>query len=140
MQIRNSMDISWELILEKAVEYKSMKMLKAGLLLTHRIFKTDLPDRILEMIYSDAGIVSLTDEFIQKTFSDKDRQNGFLFLKSVDLFYLKTMSSNKDKLSFLLSFFSVTPLEWKLGLPVNLYFIYYFYRPFRLLKRKLLNK
>ncbi len=138
--IENSDGINWGLVLDYSKNSGSLKMLKAGILISNILFNTKLPKDIQEKISLNKDTNDLISKKVDNLLLENSAQKTFFHLSSKDLFYIKTMSSFQDKLLHIISFFKPTPLEWKLGIPTSFYFIYYFYRPIRILKRKLLKK
>lgn len=137
--IENSDSINWEVIFTESDKLKCTNMLKTGLLISNILFNTNLPDSIKKMIHAEKKIKRLVLKRVNSIIENR-HEKKIIFLPSEDYFYINTMQTLKDKILHFISFFMPTTLDWKLGLPTSLYFIYYFYRPLRVIKRKYLNK
>ena len=132
-----------ELFFEQSLRNGNRRMVSLGLLLAHDLLGASLPEHIVTEIRSDATVKSAAIQVRQRLFAETDQILGDA---ERFIFYLKMQESWLERLQCCLqypaqylrlslhSIFSPTSIERSLlPLPKGLTFLYYAFRPLRLL-------
>ena len=132
-----------ELFFEQSLRNGNRRMVSLGLLLAHDLLGASLPEHIVTEIRSDATVKSAAIQVRQRLFAETDQILGDA---ERFIFYLKMQESWLERLQYrfqylaqhlrllLDSIFSPTSIERSLlPLPKGLTFLYYAFRPLRLL-------
>jgi hypothetical protein len=139
--IQRNRDLDWDMILRESSDLKLDRMLRIGLLLTHKILKTPLSNRLLQFARADVQAMWLSDRIIKRLTTQQDdlsNPSGF------DKFLIRFLGLGHWKPQLQHCFFFVNR-SWRLlimvnkfdyrffPLPRSLYFLYYILRPIRLI-------
>lgn len=135
--IRHAESIDWESVWEYAQKMNSINTLLLGLSLSQELFGTDLPTFIETKIHNHQNIQPMeayTLELLNKNNSSQVQSTGLTAMFKKFDYHSKLYDSFSDKAKFYFTiFFKVTPDDvLNINLPKQLYFLYYFIRPFRL--------
>ena len=140
--IRNVQSINWEEVWEYARKMHSINTLLLGLSLSQGLFDTDLPTFIEEKIDSHKNIHLLKADTLGLLANNtstltQDFRITAIFKKFN--YHAKLYDSFWDKTKFYFTIlFKLTPDDvLNIDLPKQLYFLYYFIRPFRLIYSRL---
>ena len=136
--IRAHPEIRWPQVMERAKTLGAQRILGLGLFLAHHLLRVNLLDRVLQKIASDREIPPMTEKVKECLLecNDKIRET----LRSRIFFYWKIKERWQDRIRdafhHILILLSPTKKEWEwIPLPDAFFFLYYFLRPTRLLKR-----
>jgi hypothetical protein len=128
--MRHDENIDWTLLVKRARQSNSERMLYLGLYLAHDLLGASLCESLAGNVINDREISSLAAGAYQLLFTKKGKRASFA---KQNFFYLKTMSRARDRMRYCLDFINPTPLEWGIvSLPGRLFFLYYLVRPVRL--------
>jgi hypothetical protein len=130
--IRVTPSLDWQRILQEARRTSSTRMLFLGLALSQDMLATDLPKEIIEDIRADDSVQRLLQIVKERLFSE-DKLYGLGFRVP---FHLKARERLSDRVRYCARLaLNTTHGDWDvLSLPPSLSFVYYFLRPFRLIK------
>lgn len=131
-------DINWEQVIARAREAKAQQMLRLGLLLAYRLFQAPLSPSLMAFCQHDPAIYRLSDQVVARVFHKEERESRFAervrfsalahddwYGKGRNLLQnlrLAVSPSSKDR-----DFVSL-PERWDL--------LYYFVRPFRVIRMR----
>jgi hypothetical protein len=134
--INSSKQMNWPEVLQKAEALGGRRMLSLGLRLARELFRTRLPEYVIEWIHTDRLAKSLVNQVRNQIFREEGAQTG----DSEDrifLFYLKTMLRPQDRIKSCLNKI-ILPLPDDLALlpPSTFWFpLIYLIRPIRLMAK-----
>jgi Uncharacterised nucleotidyltransferase len=129
--VRRYPALDWAKVITLAGRAGVLRMLQLGLLLAHEIFELPLPEKILTSIDADQVVKELVVEARLRLSENKTSLPG-LFEKS--RFRLRSRERGSDKLRYCTRrLFTPTYKDCAPGLPNSLWFLYYAFRPLRLL-------
>jgi len=130
MLIRNN-KIVWAKVLKKADNTEFEKMIYFGLAISRKLFNTPLPLSIKNKIELSKEIPSLIDFVFDSWVEPKSTPKKTMAT-------LKLLPTPKDKLLYLHKVVLKPTFNeyWFIDLPDNLYFLYYFIRPYLLIKKQ----
>ena len=148
--IQRHPDLDWDMILHESSDLKLDRMLRVGLLLTHKILKTPLSDRLLQFAQADPQAVWLSNIVVKRFTAPLDALKK---PSGSERFVIRFLGLGhwKPQLQQCLFFvnrswrFLILVNEFDYGffpLPRALYFLYYILRPIRLIlkhRTKLMN-
>lgn len=136
--IKQNENLNWDVLIEKAKELRSLRMLLLGLHLSKEVFEVELPKEILSLIEKDRTINQLSEKVYSNLFTEQACNNGLL---TINLFRLKARESWKDKVRYcLMRLFTPSRKDINfINLPRGLSWLYYFVRPIRLIIRPVLR-
>lgn len=131
--------IDWELLLERARRCGAERMVLLGLWLAQDLFQTRLPDVVKERLSLDRSVEKIGAGVRERLFDESIAPPRGLAPKIA--FHLKLKERASDKLRYCFLFAATTtPVDWaEVSLPKPLGFIYYFLRPYRLVKKYVLS-
>jgi Uncharacterised nucleotidyltransferase len=126
----------WETLYARAGRAGAARAVSLGLHLAHAWLDAPLPESVLSLVGRDRRVRELAGEVAGWLLGARPRP---LELPRMVPFHLRTKERWRDKIRYAL-LFSTTPMpfDWDLipvRLPGPLAFVYYFLRPFRLVKR-----
>ena len=131
-------EIDWMEVKEEASRQAVERMLALGLFLAQEFLGTTLPNEVSKQISKELGPQSGFQQIRERLFAQTDEPRRKI---EKVIFYLRTKDGWRDRFQFCFYYLSqcvqaiVTPTTKEqrvLPLPVPLYFLYYFFRPFRL--------
>jgi hypothetical protein len=136
--------MNWSETLQRAEEAGGKRMVSLGLCLANELFRTHLPEHVIDWMQTDRVVKDLVGQVRNLIFQGEGAQDG----NSEDrifLFYLKTMCRVEDKIKcYLKKIFLPWPIDLVLLPPFTILFpLYYLIRPIRLMakyKRILLKR
>lgn len=130
--IRVTPSLDWQRILQEARRTSSTRMLFLGLALSQDILAADLPKEIIEDIRADESVERLL-QIVKERLFIVDKPYGLGFRVP---FHLKARERLSDRVRYCARLaLNTTHGDWDvLSLPPSLSFVYYFLRPFRLIK------
>jgi len=122
--------LKWEQLIVESAFQGSERMLLLGLLLSHELLGTDLPDEIWERLNNQPEVNSLARQVINKFFSNSWVGSGFF---EIPRFHLKARDHLSDRCRYCLHLLGPSSKDWAfLNLPESLDFFYCLLRPVRL--------
>jgi len=130
----NNHDIKWDELLKKAAKMSIKRMLFINLIVSNDLLDLKIPDEILNHIYNDNIALDISASIEKGIFATN--HNSFKLVKKLNLDIKK-----RDKLIFgikdcIKGLFTPSFKEFRsLKLHNDLFFLYFIYRPFNLLKR-----
>jgi len=128
--IKKTPSLNWEQLIDESASQGSERMLLLGLLLSHELLGTDLPDEILERLTNQPEVKSLARQVIHKFLSNSWVGSGFF---EIPRFHLKARESVSDRWRYCLHLLGPSSKDWEfITLPESLDFLYYLLRPVRL--------
>jgi hypothetical protein len=134
-------EIDWEEIQQQARKQKAKRMLGLGLLLAQELVGAELPSEISKQIHGNAMTKRIAQQIRNRLFLQAGQPLG-KFKKVI--FYIRTRDHWQEGAQFCLRYVSqycqaiITPtrIERKiLPLPMSLSFLYFVFRPVRLLRK-----
>lgn len=133
--LRKYPDINWNKVFESANQEHCLKKLKLGLYLASTLCKAPLPIVIEIKIQGDKGIKILGEQFKEHFFSNKNFISVFTNNQRFSSFHIQVQDDLKNKFRFVQrQLFRPTTKEILLWpVPGDFTFLYYIYRPLRLL-------
>ena len=138
--MRANTEIDWRQLLEEAGKTDSDRMVLLGLYLASDLLGAPLPEEVSRRAQSDRQVQSLARHVYATLFGKAMNQNRLNY----ELFYLRAMKRQRDRVRHFLDHLAPTPLEWDLlPLPPSLSFLHYLLRPIRLAGKhglKLMNR
>jgi hypothetical protein len=125
-------NLDWELIFKQASDSHVERMLTLGLRLASELLGSSLPERARRHAYGDSATAELSAEVSRRLFDGAEyRPAGFV--ESIK-FNLRARRRLREKCRYFRFIFTPTDGDLaSLSLPDNLIFMYYLWRPFRLL-------
>lgn len=143
-------NLDWHCVFEQAQTLHCERRVLTGLLLAHHLLDLSLPEIVLQRAEQDKICYELTEEFSQRLFW-KDNPLGRQFTIEKFLLHLKSLEKVEDKLksweelsrqlkTLLVKAIPNSRDREYLPLPRSLDFMYYFIRPYRLLREKIASK
>jgi hypothetical protein len=122
---------AWIILIEHAKHMGLYRQVCLGLLLTVDLVDAKLPGKVLDLINKDHHAQVLVTQVKAGLFKEPSKPSIF----GDFLFYLRTRERWRDRLNNLLDLiFLPKQRDWiTFSLPENLFFLYYFFRPLRLL-------
>lgn len=134
--LTHTQSINWKRLSELTYQIHSEKMVMSALFLCHNFLKTDFPHQI-EMHFQEPVIQNVSKKLqihFVKHFSDS--LNTSVQTKTISMIQLQLLHGVKNKFLFLTSLIKPTQLDYlSYPLPSSLTFLYYFIRPFNIMKR-----
>lgn len=129
--------LNWGRLWRAAQRSGGERMLLLGLELVQELLATRLPAGAQENIKRDEIVKSLGAKVRERLFQEPVARAG---LRTQILFHLQARENFRDQLRYGARFaLTTTPLDWALiHLPKSLAFLYYAWRPIRLLKKYML--
>ena len=129
--LRKLQESDWQSLADQAAALGEERMIYLGLYLAHDLLGADLPPEILQHIQSDPAIASLGNQVYDRIFGENEKHIGVV---ESALFYLRASTLLGEGLRHTMRrIFTPTLEDWGvISLPVPLY---YFYRPWRLIKK-----
>lgn len=125
-------DMEWQLVIGEAYRCSSERMLFLGLYLARDLLDMDLPDYVWQKVQSDSKVESLAWMVYKDLFSERNGSLGFL---ERSLFHLRSIKTFWKRVQY--CYYQTIPpslVEFEiLKFPSSLFFLYYVFRPFRLL-------
>ena len=122
--------LKWEQLLAESASQGCERMLLLGLLLSHDLLGTDLPDEIWERLTYQPEVKSLARQVIHKFLSNSWVGSGFF---EIPRFHLKARDHLSDRWRYCLKLQTPSSKDWAFyPLPESLDFLYYLLRPVRL--------
>jgi hypothetical protein len=140
--IKNPPNLDWGMIDDCADQWRCRMMLDLGLYLAWMLLDVSIPEMIQKRIRTQRILNRLTQTVIKKMFQ-KHRNKEFEDKSSrFSRFHVDVRDSFADKLRYVLRLvFSPSKREWELfPLPRHLFFLRYFFRPFRLISQRIKMK
>jgi hypothetical protein len=132
--LRVNPEINWEYLFNLARGLRSEPVLLLGLLLSHKLFNTEIPEPAVQRIETDEALIGLAAELLSRLFVPNPRSAGarehfFLVVRLTD--------RRRDKIRIILmTMFLPQPEDWRMiQLPALLSFLYFPIRIFRILKK-----
>jgi len=125
-------EIDWDRVIEEAGETGFEKMVYLGLSLTARLFSTPLPQNITQHI-SKLKVLDKLSDFVLQSWQSQPST----FQQTAAM--LKLFPGTKEKLIYLNTILIKPSLNeyWAVDLPKGFYWMYYFVRPYMLIKKYL---
>jgi hypothetical protein len=135
--IRNGVEINWQRLVEESEALGAARMLLLGLSLAHTLLDAPLPAAILRRIAEDGKIETLNAQVREGMYAEQAVPG----VKRTVSFHLKTRERVRDRVRYCaLLALTTTPVDWaSVRLPRSLAFVYYVLRPFRLMRKYVLN-
>lgn len=133
--VRKEQNMDWKNVLDFSAKTQSRRMLLLGLSLARDLFGCPLPENIIILIRNDGHLPDLKADSLQSVFPAKDNKQTSPLSKRFSFFHMKVRDSIWDSLRFQLRLvFRPTNVEWQtISLPAPLSFLYFVFRPFRLI-------
>jgi Uncharacterised nucleotidyltransferase len=132
--VRAAEDLNWSLIVSRAAEAGSQRILCLGLLLTETLFGVELPQEVTELIKKRKALRPIAD-----VLSERLRRGNAAPPNQIEMFRwnLQFMDRRSDAIASLLrSVLVPTISDWQaMSLPALLHPLYYGLRPLRLLSK-----
>ena len=135
--IQASPDLDWKKVNKLAKNWGCDRVLNIGLLLANNLLELELPEDILLKINRDRAAKRLVKQIIENISSNKK----FVDLEE-RLFVVRSRERLPDQINSLFRLiFAPTAKEWNyFALPNSISFLYYFIRPYRLLREYFISK
>ena len=135
--LRNHPDLKWDQMIETAKKECCLKKFKLGLYLAYSLCKAPLPDFFKTEIKNDEGLKLISKQFEDHFFSNKTLIPDFTNNPRFSTFHIHIQDGLKNKFRYILrQLFRPTTKEILLwSVPWKLNFLYYIFRPIRLLWR-----
>ena len=128
--IKKNPSLKWEQLIAESASQGCERMLLLGLLLSHDLLGTDLPDEIWERLTNQPEVKSLARQVIYKFLSNSWVGSGFF---EIPRFHLKARDQLSDRWQYCLKQQTPSSRDWAYyPLPESLEFLYYLLRPVRL--------
>lgn len=133
--LRKYPDLNWNKVFNSAKQEHCLKKIKLGLYLASTLCKAPLPNVIEMKIQGDKSINILGEQFKEYFFSNKNLIPDFTNNPRFSPFHIQVQDDLKNKFRFVQrQLFRPTTKELLLwSAPGNFTFLYYIYRPLRLL-------
>jgi hypothetical protein len=132
--VRAGADLNWGLMVRRAREAKSERILCLALLLVENLFSVEAPQEVTELIKNQEALRQTAH-----VLSERLRRGNAAAPSQIEMFRwnLKFMDRRRDAITSLLrSVLVPTISDWRaLSLPVLLHPLYYGFRPIRLLSK-----
>ena len=132
--VRQARDLDWNLIFTLAEQWSTKRMLSVGLLASQHLFKTKFPEDVQERLGSNQQAIEMA-QLVTSQFLDPEKNNTTHRINSrFTPWQLTCMDSNGGRLRLvLIMLFSPTIEDFRrVTFPERLGFLYYVYRPLRL--------
>ncbi len=124
-------ELNWEYILESARSFGAQRILLLGLLLANDLLGSVLPDETWRRINADHQVRSLASQAIAQFAKEDGGSPGAFYIPR---FQINARERLQDKLRYYLYMSKPSVKDWaSLPLPLPLAFLYYIFRPLRLL-------
>jgi len=125
-------NINWDITLAIAKEMDSQIAFLSSLNLSHFLFHTNLPDFLLEKVDTHK-MNKLTVEALTFISNAENKEDSYNYYRKVMLFQTKLLNTKTKQLKYILNaYFSITRNDYiAFPLPKDLTFLYYFFKPFR---------
>jgi hypothetical protein len=125
----------WPATLELAESWQCRRMFLLGLALCRELLDTELSETIRNEIKADPQLANLSRQVKHQIFQGRPNDPVGGLEKRFSLFHLQVRDNLRDTIRYLLRlFFRPSQVEWRLlPLPASLSFLYYIFRPVRLL-------
>jgi hypothetical protein len=128
--IQKNPSLNWEQLVDESASQGSERMLLLGLLLSHVLLGTDLPDKIWEGLNNQPEVNTLADQVIQKFLANSWVGSGFF---EIPRFHLKARDNLRARWHYLHALTIPSVKDWSfVRLPDSLDYLYFFVRPIRL--------
>ncbi len=134
-------EIDWEEIQRRACKQRTQRILRLGLFLAQQLIGAELPKAISEQVRQDSTTKRLAQQIRNKLFAGADRPLR-KFKRAI--FYIRTRDQWHEGARFCFRYIFqccqaiVTPTQIErriLPLPMSLSFVYFFFRPLRLMAK-----
>ena len=124
-----------------AMDHNAMRMLSVPLVLTNKLFGTELPTQIVDFHGSDRASHHIVNATLS-IYNDHERHASFKANVTRVIMQTLMYTNTKDKITFLKHKFTATIKDYVTfpRIPKQLYFLYYALRPVRILTTRLLGK
>ena len=132
--INSTQNLNWGIILKTAKEFKVLKMVYLGILLTNLIYGAKIPNKIMHEIQSKNDLIKIAPNIYSNFFTLAEHN---ISISKQLLFHTKLLDTFIDKIRYSI-YLGILPTinDWKcVSLPKHLNTLYYFIRPFRLFKK-----
>ena len=135
-----SRELDWQKTLEEVQGSDFEKMFFLGLYLASQLFATEFPSMVTKRMAAYKELPNLSDAIIAKKWSDQN-PDGLTSNLSRTYTMLQLFPDLKKRLLYLHNIFLRPSFNeyWLIDLPRSLHWLYYFIRPFMLLKKYLKN-
>ncbi len=139
--IRAHPEVNWNNIWERITKLRMKRMLLLGLSLAHELLNVELPETIISKIEANPIVKSLSSQICRQFYFPTADSFQSSQLKSA-FFHLKLIEHPQDKFWYCYEHLIVPTVGDKnfVHLPQSLSFLYYFIRPFRLIKTYLIKQ
>jgi hypothetical protein len=131
--LRVNPEMNWEYLFRLARELKSEQVLMLGLLISHNLFNTEIPEPAVQRIRMDKRLRILAEELQTRLFSNLQSAGG------MERFFLSIRIADRwrDRVWIILRILFLPQYEdWRIiKLPSCLAFLYFPFRIFRILKK-----
>ncbi len=129
--------INWEIVEKMASDWQCQKMFALGIYLSWKLLEAPIPENVLNEIKKDKNVSKLVEEVVAFMFS---KFTNITEAKNITArfssFHIRVRDSLLDKLRYVLRLaLCPTIKEWQyFPVPASFTFLYYFLRPYRLMK------
>lgn len=130
--IQTHQEMDWKRVMEVPVRVDSERTLFLGLYLAKDLLSINLPEYVWQKVQSDAKVKPLTWMVYKDLFSER---NSSIEIFKRSLFHLRSIETFWKRFQYCY-YLAIPPssVEFEiLELPPSLFFLYYLFRPFRLL-------
>ena len=128
--IQNNPSLKWGQLINESRSQGCERMLLLGVLLSHELLGTDLPEEIWERLNNQPSVNSLTKYVIHKFRTDSWVGSGIF---EIPRFHLKARDNPQAQWHYLFSLTRPSVKDWSfIRLPSSLEYLYYLLRPIRL--------
>ena len=136
--LRRFPDLADRRVIERAKEAKAQQMLRLGLLLAHRLFQAPLTAPLLHFCQADDAIHRLSDQVIRQVMRRVERESRFIERLRFSVYaHDDWYGKGRNLLQNLRLAVSPSPKDRDfVTLPERWDFLYYFVRPFRVLRTR----
>lgn len=141
-QLLDTYSLDWTSVIRLSKEYNMVKRVLLALVLSQKLFSSHIPPHFDKLISANSTINELADKVIGNELSPlMERKNRHPFQKSIK-FQLSVMDSKQMAIKFIFRSIIVPEHEdWhQLKLPVSLFFLYYFYKPYCILMQSIIER
>jgi hypothetical protein len=130
--------LDWQAITAEAERLGAIRILLLGLFLSNRLLGTSLPGEIARCTEATPAVASLAALVRRMMFDEEPRVPT---LREQVLFHTRSKDGLRDRLIYCSRLaLTTTPVDWSaVGVPPSFSFVHLLVRPFRLIRKRLLN-
>ena len=134
-------EINWEVVKSLVLRWRCQRMFAVGIYLSWKLLEAPVPDHILEKIKNEKRISEIAEDVTEDMFKGVTYSELKIITDKFSFFHIKVRNSFSDKFRYVLKvLFCPSVKEWQyFPVPASLSFVYYFLRPYRLIKTGLMG-